>query len=215
MISDEYRCIYVHIPKTAGTTIESILGHRGTQDHRPIRHLVSITPALAYRLVANQEWTDLYRLMVNVVKHNKTATHQQFREYFKFTIVRNPWARAFSWYRGVMRDSKMQKTLHVPATCTFRDFLFKYPDNYGLLPQRYWLQDLDGRIPFDFIGRFENLDADLAHLLDVLNIREKELPWLLPGDHLDYHDFFDGEMIDLVARRYSWEIECFTYDFEG
>uniref|UniRef100_A0A1D9FVM8 Sulfotransferase family protein n=1 Tax=Moorena producens (strain JHB) TaxID=1454205 RepID=A0A1D9FVM8_MOOP1 len=43
MISHEHKCIFVHIPKCAGTSIEHLLGHfddfsgRGGQDHRSIR----------------------------------------------------------------------------------------------------------------------------------------------------------------------------------
>ena len=43
MISHDYRCIFIHIPKCAGTSIEDALGHldnhpgRGGQDHRSIR----------------------------------------------------------------------------------------------------------------------------------------------------------------------------------
>lgn len=40
MINHKYKCIFIHIPKCAGTSIESALGHyedkRGSQDHRTI-----------------------------------------------------------------------------------------------------------------------------------------------------------------------------------
>ena len=43
MISHKYKCIHIHIPKCAGTSIEKALGHfdghegRNGQDHRTIR----------------------------------------------------------------------------------------------------------------------------------------------------------------------------------
>ena len=43
MISHKHKCIFIHIPKYAGTSIEQALGHfdnysgRGGQDHRSIR----------------------------------------------------------------------------------------------------------------------------------------------------------------------------------
>ena len=43
MISHEHKCIFIHIPKCAGTSIESALGHLNNytginrQDHRTIR----------------------------------------------------------------------------------------------------------------------------------------------------------------------------------
>ena len=54
MISHEHKCIFIHIPKCAGTSIESALGHldghagRGGQDHRSIRTIEQplITPKI-------------------------------------------------------------------------------------------------------------------------------------------------------------------------
>lgn len=44
MMSYKYKCIFIHIPKSAGTSIEQTLGHfkqlkRGVQDHRTIREM--------------------------------------------------------------------------------------------------------------------------------------------------------------------------------
>ena len=47
MISHEHKCIYIHIPKTAGTSVEKRLGAhekmdvRLKQDHRTIRNIMS------------------------------------------------------------------------------------------------------------------------------------------------------------------------------
>ncbi len=52
MISHIHKCIFIHIPRTAGTSIESALGHldnykggRGRQDHRPIRMIEQPFPS--------------------------------------------------------------------------------------------------------------------------------------------------------------------------
>jgi len=48
MISKEHKCIYIHIPKTAGTSIEKKLGHFETltyniQDHRTLQEVELIS----------------------------------------------------------------------------------------------------------------------------------------------------------------------------
>ena len=55
MISHKYKCIYIHIPKTAGSSVEKKLGlynelSWGVQDHRTIRDIQPITPRLLLKL---------------------------------------------------------------------------------------------------------------------------------------------------------------------
>ncbi len=59
MVSHEYKCIFIHIPKCAGTSIENALGHfeghlgRDRQDHRAIRMLER--PLLNANIISSKE----------------------------------------------------------------------------------------------------------------------------------------------------------------
>ena len=59
MISHKYKCIFIHIPKCAGTSIEQALGHfdeysgRGRQDHRTIRMIEN--PAPPIQVISSKE----------------------------------------------------------------------------------------------------------------------------------------------------------------
>ena len=153
MISHEYRCIFAHIPKTAGTSIEHKLGHDGEQDHRPIRHYRELTVQLLLRLLFTKKLGDLRHLIGNTVRQRASVSSKLYEEYFKFAIVRNPWARVYSWYSNVMRDENMRRLLRVPYECSFRDCLIKSVKQFGLLPQLYYLQDFDGNISVDYVGK--------------------------------------------------------------
>lgn len=84
MISHKHKFIFIHIPKTAGTSIEEALRDESCQllpnewDHGRISH----TP-LNYLTL--QELVD-YGLL----------TPAQLKSYFKFCFVRNPWDRLIS-----------------------------------------------------------------------------------------------------------------------
>jgi hypothetical protein len=86
-----------------------------------------------------------------------------FKKYFKFTVVRNPWNRVYSWYRNVMRDEK-----HGIPPCEFSVFLKKYKDNWAIRPQTYWIKDFDGSIPLDHIVRFEKLNKGMKKVFKKL-----------------------------------------------
>ena len=97
MISHKYQCIFIHIPKCAGTSIETALGHfdnhvgRGGQDHRSIRMIEQ--PFINLDIFASKE--NIHEF-VNRMRHkyrkafnplNKlTVTKKQYESYYKFTV---------------------------------------------------------------------------------------------------------------------------------
>lgn len=206
MISHEHRCIFIHIPKTGGTSIEKKLGHfetlgKGVQDHRTIQQ---IQPE------PGPFWATLFSRT-----EPENVNSRQFRSYFKFTFVRNPWARAFSWYRNVMDDAHHRAKHGVPDDCSFGDFLRSHSGQWAMRSQLHWLRDRGGKIPLDFIGRFERLSEQFEEVAKRLRLEDGSLPTLMKrvGEQPSYIEFYDDELKDLVANRYREEIEQFDYQF--
>jgi len=227
VISHRYRCIFIHIPKCAGTSIEAALGHleghsgRGGQDHRSLRMIEPLGPRqLAYALRSPGNVRELvrrlrYRYLPQTNPRNKlTVTPEQYASYFKFTVVRNPWARAYSWYRNVMADQVHQRTLGVEPGIPLRHFLRRFLGRGMLRPQTYWIRDFQGRIPMDFIGRFEKLQEHWREICRRIGIEPPELPHLVRTGG-DYREAYDEESRELVASFYSEEIALFGYTFES
>lgn len=221
MISDKYKCIFIHVPKTAGTSISNKLGHFENldkqprpQDHRSIREIEPLSLIDFAKMGMKGDLRALIRRFKNLIKGRRPASQQQYATYYKFAFVRNSWSRVFSWYKGVMRDVVLRKSLGVSATCSFREFLEKHLDQHGLNPQLYWLTNGDGKVAMDFIGRYENLTEDFSHVCNKLGIEGKTLQHLIRGNNEYYTQFYDEETKNIVAKKYASEIAYFGFQFE-
>ena len=77
MIIDQYKAIFVHIPKNAGTSIEKYFGN-GSVRIQPNKH------------------ADIHEI--------KTKFKNSYNNYKKFTIIRNPYDKMVSWYFYLKRN---------------------------------------------------------------------------------------------------------------
>ncbi len=223
MISHSGKFIFVHIPKTAGTSIEKTFGlfedlSRAKQDHRTIREIEPLSQAILglsskedARLLLRRG-RDKYRRTLG--QPLNVVNSAQYTEYFKFAFVRNPWDRAASWYQNVMRGEKVRNDLKIEADCSFSTFIDRYPDQWGLKPQLYWLKNSANQVPLDFIGRFENLQNDYQKICESLNVEAKPLSRMLTkGKRIPYRDLYDDKTAQKVRKMYEEEIELFEYKF--
>jgi len=223
MISHQYKCIFIHIPKCAGTSRESALGHldghtgRGGQDHRTIR---MIEPLSIQSFIYKDNLLELthrlrYRNKVILNPNNKiTVTKKEYYEYFKFTVVRNPWARAYSWYQNVIRDEHHRKTHNITKDISFNQFLKKFLGKGMLKPQIDYLKDFKGNIAMDYIIYFEDLENGFNTVKSLLNLpTEISLPHKIKGSTDQFYNAYNEENKRMIFEQYKEEIALFNYSF--
>ncbi len=225
MISHEFGFIFIHIPKCAGTSVETFFGHmsgrstRGAQDHRPIRMLQQPLPLLDALRDPENRWCLARRLHHRVRRHanprnTRTVTAAQYRDYKKFTIIRDPWSRTYSWYRNVVRDPLHRRKYGVSPTTSFATFLDRFGGRGMLAPIDYWIKEFDGRVALDHIIYFENLHTEFREFCREIGADGGELPRRNTSEETaKLEEIYDENLHDKVARLYHDEIATYGFTF--
>lgn len=199
MLSVSHNFLFIHIPKTAGNSLQSILlnysdDKKVVNDGQDGKNRFGIT-------------SEEYR----TVKHSSLQNYQNklpqkiFNQLFKFTCIRNPWDRLISFYysphRGVTEWCREDFIQFVKTTPSMLDYL---EIETGLSEKQ---------INIDFFIRFESLENDFAEVCKILNIPFTELPVLNKSNRNNYMDYYDKELIKLVYDIFHKEIDLFNYSY--
>lgn len=198
MINHSIKFVFVHINKTAGTSIEKSLP--GCVRRR------NVHPS------ANE-----YKQMLG----------ENFKNYFKFSFVRNPWDKMKSFYLFRSRSRKQWMKQHNYGRLpTFEEFIKNMLDiptePYGskithtqrASNQLDWLTDENENILVDFIGRYETLQSDYEKVCNELKLPSALLPEVNCSGGTHYSEYYTSETQEIVATRFQRDIDFFNYNFE-
>ncbi len=192
---NKHKCVFVHIPKSAGTSIIGVLG--GDMVNRS--HL----PASIY----------------------KVFDPEIYEEYYTFTFVRNPWDRVVStyeyWIQGLDQTELYYQRMLLEKYDTFEKFVMNFLDkdsiclHFMLKPQYLYLYDYRENLLVDFIGKFENIDDDSDNIFKKLGL-ENTLKKTNSSKRNNYQEYYiKQEMVDKIACLYQKDIELFGYRFNN
>ena len=201
MISFQKRFLFIHIPKTAGNSIQSILRDYSEDELVALR--------------SEQDGIERFGLRnpkYKIKKHSTLAEYKaalgeaQFGGLYKFTCVRNPWDRMVSLYftptqeMGAWDRKKFRKVI-----------------SKALSVAEYLQLDKGERDPFDnadYVMRFENLADDFRTVCGALGISPTTLPQYNRSSREHYSKYYDDELRELVRTRFAAEVGRFGYTFE-
>lgn len=206
MINHSRKYIFVHIPKTAGTSIErALLKHEGVTIDNSIYPLSSLSLEYQrqYQLVvrgSTQHWP-LSKFSVGCQK-----------EYFCFTFVRNPWDLMVSEFLYRLKTKGTTAEIQ-PADADFqrkfkRFIRFGRAQRYHRRPQHRFINER-----MDFIGRFESLEEDFYRISKRIGLGTLELPHSNPTSRGQYWDYYDDASRALVHKKFRRDIDQFGYTF--
>ena len=131
-----------------------------------------------------------------------------YKDYFTWTIVRNPWDRAVSAYE--QKASKRYGPWRRCKNLTFPDFIL---NKRGIKDRHTNIQSTQIPPDIDFIGRFENLQEDFNTVCDKIGIPKQQLLHKNKSKHKHYTEYYDEETKQIVAEKYAEDIKNFGYVF--
>ena len=175
MINHELKCIFIHIIKTGGVSIATALNISEKQCHMSAGEI------------------------------RKKVGEEIWNNYFKFTIIRNPWDKMVSSYH-------YNHHKWVPRGTAFEDYINMWGE--GMQITRFPPQNspyINEKL--DFIGRFESLDDDFQAILKHLEQPERPLPRLNQSHHRNYRENYSTETRKVVEQKFATDIKLWRFEY--
>lgn len=215
LISHKHKFITIDIPKT------------GTRSFRESLYPLGLIDIVGEPFVE----ADFYQHDTAIRAKKQFAKHNfDWNDYFKFTIVRNPWQRYFSFFKYfksygekyMRRDESIawgEAEINQGKYCVS---LFSNSDEQTVLKniilnnnsQDSYYCDESGKIMVDHIAEFDNLQNEFALLCNKVDIETSKLQHRNKSSNsLNMHDTYNQQLIDLVAKKEKRVIELKGYTF--
>lgn len=183
--------IFIHIPKTGGTSILSHIYKYFKINDFSVRHYL----ASEYDETI---WSSAY----------------------SFCVVRNPFDRLVShWkYHTTATDSKLFSNLGIE---NYRNFTlteyFNIVESHNDIVNNWRsmkeFMDPPYKKKIDTILRFEQLQEDWIKRIPLAKIIGENLPHVKKSNHLHYAQYYTPELISRVSDFYKDDLEAFGYSF--
>lgn len=185
---DDTESIFIHIPKTAGTSVSQAI-YKEQPKHHPITTYVELDNKkfdkyFKFAFVRNP-WDRLY----STFNYAKKISHPV--------------------YKGPLSD--------IAIFDSFEQFVWEWcteeniNSHYFLKPQFDYLTVDGENLAVDFVGYFENLESDFNKVVDKLGI-ETVLPTINKSTTIsDRKNAYNNEMRKRVAELYEKDLKNFDY----
>lgn len=194
---DDKKYIFIHIPRTGGTSITELLN-----------------PDMRGRL--HVPWSTFYQ-----------ANPKKFHSYYKFSVVRHPYAKVYSSFKYLLSGGNQKDDLELArALCSYTDFsdfivngLSASAIRYHPLfqPQSYFIFAWSGKKMVDKICKLEKLEEDFSEVSQALNLGHITIPHLNKSNCLEDTDHAkilvrDKEIYDIFMTFYGVDFDLLGYE---
>ena len=221
VINNTFGFVFVHVPKSAGTSVTNVLSKLCTVLDIEIG-------GSAFGEAVQQAYFKRHGLSKHsTAKEIRSVLGEpQWLRLTSFGVVRHPLGRLASAYRFLRKWDSPQNRLHATVN-EFKSFsqfvasdLWTEGDGPDRMfrPQVFWLADSTrDELLVDHVCRVESLDSDLHALLKNLGIKNAHLPDVVPRLNTTDVDSESGVsgltsgLLERVRARYARDFAMFGY----
>jgi hypothetical protein len=184
MIDHKKKFIFIHIARTGGTSIETVITGKDWWLIDPqTKH---ISASMARRIYGDEIW----------------------KTYTKFSVVRNPWDRFVSMWA----TKWWHQASGLDENCSFDEFIRNIrPHPHELYKTIHCHEILNEDI--DFVLRFEYLQQDFSCMLASIGADDMVLPSVEKRSHECYLKIYNDKQKQIIAELYETDILKFGYSF--
>jgi len=213
MISLQKKFLFIHIPKTAGNSIQGIL-KEFSEDR--ITSSAEVQDGIERFGVENSFYKT--RKHSSLALYKKVIEQDTWNKLYKFATIRNPWDKMISFYFSPHagrsdwnRDEflkfikKVRPLEYFVCEMSLRD---KIQAKFNIYTNGKKIENID------LFMRFEHLQEDFDKVCQVLDIPHYELPKRNSSKREHYSKYYDDELVELVRKKHRREIELGDYTFE-
>lgn len=223
-VNNDKQAVFVHVMKSGGTSLLSILDNG--KDLHEGGFINEVHKTKWYCPIGQHA-------SFKQLKGCCPDIYETITDYYKFGVVRNPWAHAVSKYFYDTHIHHLTSTLtwdkgHIPMDVTLKNFN-KYLNEVYVTQDMHVLED-DDAMDVDWL-KLENFNKEVRPLM-LTKLRYKGFKGSVPHKNKNadtytnawglkypkhYNEFFDGnqQAIDTVARRSKTLIDKFGYQYEA
>ena len=215
LICHRHKFLFVHIAKTAGTSVRTTLNRLRWRDPYFLPQFICsrISSLTGHRIACK------IPRHAKVIAAYEMLPREVFDGLFKFAFVRNPWDLQVSSYHHLKRERP-----HLVGDRDFESFLryklnparpYQFHLDTSIALQSDYLVDLHGKVLVDFIGRFETLGDDFITICQRIGVQPPVLEHKRQAkDRSGYQKYYTAETAELVAQYFAADIAMFGYTFE-
>lgn len=214
LVSWKHNFIFIHIPKTAGTSLTQALAPFARREDRFVYGLRK-TSLLRRGITLFLGGDEFIKKATGFAAHARLIAaedafgREKVEAMHRTAFVRNPFTRAYSLYDHIRRDKTH------PHHETF--LAYEFSDAVQFMCEKKWPPQVrflrfrrEAKTAATMVGRFEALQEDFPRLFERLSLpAPRKLPRVNLGNaqELDYATLFGSARGDFL--------ECFAEDFES
>lgn len=195
MISHSKKFIFIHIPGTAGTSIEHALEEYQSGELIRVGGGIWTPDSETKQKIANLFGVEMSENPKHMTAIQwKQVLGEKYDEYYKFTIVRNPFDKAVSLFKFNKIKPKEQEE--------------------WVIKQMLFIKDENGDVIVDDVFKFEELSDSWRTICEKINIEYKPLPHinnrnkqketinslLKPNEIIELNELLDEDFVELNYR---------------